>query len=683
MKKTLSLLSLIFLLASASFAADITWIEKTPMPVSVSVFGYTIVDGNIYIIGGDSSGTSMTTVQRYNLASDTWETDTNNGGTLAPLPQPRAVLFCGVIDRKVHAIGGWENGTYKGDHFIYDPDTNTWSNGPAIPQYPIGQFAATVNNKIYVFGGWWGTYKDNVFEYSEGVGWSSKTLMPTARAHGTTAAYDGKIYVIAGQGGQPAQQQPLDVVEMYDPESDSWTTGLAPMPSQQHWLGSSGSPVLDGIIYVLGPGNTAYGYDPEADSWNTFSSMPDSAVGIAAINGLIWAIGPEHTFQGVSSPWCMFHHDAQHTGRSPYLGPQEETVGWTYDTGGEVNSSPAIDRNGTIYVGSEDYKLYALNPDGTLKWTYPTGGGIYSSPAIGHDGIIYVGSRDHNLYAIKPDGTLKWIYTTGGEICASPTIGHDGTIYIGSYDSKLYALNPDGTLKCEYSAGGVIHSTAAIGLDGVIYVGSSNGRLNALYPDCTLKWISDPAIHGIWTHPAISPDGTAVYHGADDGYLYARNTSDGSVKWKSPFTYGGVQSSPAIGGDGTIYVGTQYGYLWALNPEDGSLKWDNYTTLSAWSSPAIGADGTIYFATNYGHVYAMNQDGTVKWIYNGNFNNDGHFHSSPAIGSNGALYIGCTKGKIYAFGSTLCKCDLNHDGRCDMEDWLLFGEDWGRTDCPH
>jgi hypothetical protein len=29
-----------------------------------------------------------------------------------------------------------------------------------------------------------------------------------------------------------------------------------------------------------------------------------------------------------------------------------------------------------------------------------------------------------------------------------------------------------------------------------------------------------------------------------------------------------------------------------------------------------------------------------------------------------------------------CECDLNHDGRCDMQDWLLFGEDWGRTDCP-
>ena len=29
-----------------------------------------------------------------------------------------------------------------------------------------------------------------------------------------------------------------------------------------------------------------------------------------------------------------------------------------------------------------------------------------------------------------------------------------------------------------------------------------------------------------------------------------------------------------------------------------------------------------------------------------------------------------------------CECDLNHDGRCNMRDWLLFGKAWGRTDCP-
>jgi outer membrane protein assembly factor BamB len=360
-------------------------------------------------------------------------------------------------------------------------------------------------------------------------------------------------------------------------------------------------------------------------------------------------------------PLLMFHHDAQHTGRSPCAGPQNATVSWTYETGDEVASSPAIDGDGTIYLGSRDHKLYAMNPDGTLKWTYPTDGAINSSPAIGHDGTIYVGSLDYNLYAINSDGTLKWNYSAGGEINAPPTIGDDGTIYVGSYDHKLYALNPDGKLKCEYDVGGVIASSPTIDSDGVIYVGSSNGRLNALYPDCTLKWESDSPIHGIWIHPALSPDGTVVYYGADDGHLYARNTSDGSIKWRSTWSYGGIQSSPAIGSDGTIYVGTQYGNLCAIYPEDGTLKWDYHVTWSVWSSPAIGADSTIYFATNYGHVYAMNQDGTEKWVYNGNFDEDGHFRFSPAIGCNGTLYIGSTNGKLYAFGKPEYEADQVND----------------------
>ncbi|ODS41550.1 MAG: hypothetical protein A7315_05760 [Candidatus Altiarchaeales archaeon WOR_SM1_79] len=292
--KNIFIYSLLILLFSNSVSAaqSIDWIEKTPMPINVGAFGYAVVDGNIYIIGGDSSGLSMNTVQRYNPATDTWEADTNHGGTLAPLPAPRAVLFCGVINGKIHAIGGWENGAYKGDHFIYDPDSNTWSTGPSIPQYPIGQFAASVNNKIYVFGGWWGNYRDHVFEYSEEGGWSSKSPMPTARNHGTTAVYNGKIYIIGGE-----KTQLLDVVEVYDPETNTWgATGLAPMPSPQHWLGSSGSPVFKGIIYVLGPGDTAYGYDPQADSWETLDLMPDPAYGIATINGVIYAIGADNTF---------------------------------------------------------------------------------------------------------------------------------------------------------------------------------------------------------------------------------------------------------------------------------------------------------------------------------------------------------------------------------------------------
>jgi len=147
--------------------------------------------------------------------------------------------------------------------------------------------------------------------------------------------------------------------------------------------------------------------------------------------------------QLADTPWPIFHHDLQHTGRSPYLGAQTGPTKWYYPTGGAVRSSPAIGSDGTIYVGSCDNKLYAIwQVHGTKKWSYTAGSSISSSPAIGSDGTIYVGSCDNKLYAINPNGSLKWSYTTGSDVRSSPAIGSDGTIYVGSDDGHLYAIGP-------------------------------------------------------------------------------------------------------------------------------------------------------------------------------------------------------------------------------------------------
>ena len=70
-----------------------------------------------------------------------------------------------------------------------------------------------------------------------------------------------------------------------------------------------------------------------------------------------------------------------------------------------MSSSPAIGSDGTVYVGSWDKKLYAINGKSGVKlWEFETGGAIVSSsPAIGSDGTVYVGSQDNKLYAIKTD----------------------------------------------------------------------------------------------------------------------------------------------------------------------------------------------------------------------------------------------------------------------------------------
>ena len=69
-----------------------------------------------------------------------------------------------------------------------------------------------------------------------------------------------------------------------------------------------------------------------------------------------------------------------------------------------MSSSPAIGTDGTVYVGSNDKKLYAINgKTGVRLWEFITEGAVISSPAIGTDGTVYVGSNDKKLYAIKTD----------------------------------------------------------------------------------------------------------------------------------------------------------------------------------------------------------------------------------------------------------------------------------------
>ena len=64
-------------------------------------------------------------------------------------------------------------------------------------------------------------------------------------------------------------------------------------------------------------------------------------------------------------------------------------------------SSPAVGKDGTIYIGSAGGSLYAVNSIGRETWAFPTGGEVYSSAAIGKDGTIYFGSNDGNLYAVS------------------------------------------------------------------------------------------------------------------------------------------------------------------------------------------------------------------------------------------------------------------------------------------
>ena len=161
---------------------------------------------------------------------------------------------------------------------------------------------------------------------------------------------------------------------------------------------------------------------------------------------------------------------------------------WHTNIGSLVFSSPAIDNNGTIYIGSNDWYFYAINSNGTRKWRYKTGGGVSSSPAIAEDGTIYVGSDDGKLYAIYPNGTKKWVFSSGGSFWfgASPALSVDGTIFFGvtsfhGGSSGFFAVNTaDGTEKWHKTDIGWFETSPAIGENGIVYACSGKREGNYL-----------------------------------------------------------------------------------------------------------------------------------------------------------------------------------------------------------
>jgi len=180
--------------------------------------------------------------------------------------------------------------------------------------------------------------------------------------------------------------------------------------------------------------------------------------------------------------WPMFHHDLTHTGYSTSPAPTTNQTLWNYTTGYYVYSSPAV-ADGTVFVGSCDYKVYALNAASGLPiWNYTTSEIVESSPAVA-DGVVYVGSYDNKVYALnEATGAPIWNYTTtytiGGWVESSVAVA-DGVVYVGSNDNKVYALNAaTGASIWNYTTGGSVASSPVV-VGGVVYVGSEDHKIYA------------------------------------------------------------------------------------------------------------------------------------------------------------------------------------------------------------
>ena len=356
---------------------------------------------------------------------------------------------------------------------------------------------------------------------------------------------------------------------------------------------------------MLTSGGFAYG-QPGTLKWSIETG--EIYVGPRPAGGVLApAIGPDGTIYGSALDGKLYA-----------VSPGGEVL-WTYPIGGTPYAPPVVGSDGTVYattpVGSAG-KLTALNPDGTLRWSLDVASG-YAPPTLGAGGTIYLATGTA-LESINPDGSRRWTLApgVGGYASNSVVVGADGTLYAvqtissttGASHQAVVGIDPEGATKWTFTpdAGDYI-LLGAIGEDGSILFGTESGNVYALSPDGDVRWVfeSQDPIAGA---PCIGVDGTILIPSPSE--LHAINP-DGSPRWDFQVDegFGVLQGmTAAVGDDGTVYFGasggTVYGRLYALSPE-GDLIWslshlaEVATDIRPLSSPVLGEDGTLYIGSVY------------------------------------------------------------------------------------
>ena len=208
------------------------WRARAPMPTARGALAVGVIDGKIYAVGGKKDRKEqgegkqkgkmeiLNTLEVYDPVSDTWQ-------TLPPMPTPRDHLTAAVLNGRLYVIGGRQGGIGSSMtvNEMYDPKKQRWITKAPMPSKRSGIAAAVFGRQIYIFGGEGKKETEYItFNATESYNpdtdqWTTHAPMANARHGLGAAAFDGRIYVIAG-GPVSASARGGNANEAFTPPSE-------------------------------------------------------------------------------------------------------------------------------------------------------------------------------------------------------------------------------------------------------------------------------------------------------------------------------------------------------------------------------------------------------------------------------------------------------------------------------
>ncbi len=352
--------------------------------------------------------------------------------------------------------------------------------------------------------------------------------------------------------------------------------------------------------------------------------------------------------------WPTLQANSQRTGYTESSGPKDNQTYWRFQTGGPIMSSP-VAVEGMVFFSSTDGYLYSVNgTTGKEVWATWIGSDV-SSPSVAL-GKVFLTSKSGTAFAFNMNSGLQvWNKTFSSKSDSNAPLILGSRVFV-SGNRTVCALNEAiGVWLSEKDFYHVSEINRLIYSDNmIIAVGSINSTLTRLMGFGPIRDSSGFSV-------SLNPSGNNSYSdflttekatffvstltSTNNSAMFGFNRM-GFHLWERQLA-GAIDALPANAYN-TVYVATS-NFVYALNSTDGSVQWSTPTSgAHSASSPAV-ADGKVYFGLDDGYIYALDAlNGDLIWSYK----TDGPVQSSPAI-SDGLLFIGSADGNLYAIGYPL------------------------------
>jgi outer membrane protein assembly factor BamB len=277
----------------------------------------------------------------------------------------------------------------------------------------------------------------------------------------------------------------------------------------------------------------------------------------------------------------------------------------------------------------QDAGFSLLNPDGAPRPAYAALRDYYASARAQQERAEPIAGTDL---------VLLWRFQPNPEPIGQLVAGPDGAVYTQTGNGYVRAIDPNGALRLTVKPSRKRVPGVIADAQGRIYATGDNGALSAYTPGGDFLW-STLTDGTATTALLLSADGRMLYTGTNKEQLDAYATDDGHKLWSAPL--GGIAGTPALAGDGTIYVGSADGALHAIAP-DGTPRWRYPAEGFAQAAPAIGGN-SIYGATDRGVVFALDTSGQQRWRADLRAPATG-----LATGADGTVYVTSADGALHA-----------------------------------